>query len=506
MTAKRPTQGEIRDAAYALGLALDDGDIAEFTQMVGDTLEAYYRPLDRVPDYRPEAKYPRTPGYFPEDDDDPLGAWYVKSRIEGASRGKLRGKTVVIKDNIMIAGLPMMNGASALEGYVPDLDATVVTRVLDAGGTIVGKAHCEYFCYSGSSHTNAAKTTRNPYNRDYTTGGSSSGCAALVASGEVDLAIGSDQGGSVREPSAFCGLVGLKPTWGLVPYTGAASIEMTLDHLGPMTRTTEDNALMLEVLAGADGLDPRQYAPKVARYTQALGKGVEGLRIGVLAEGFDQADSEPEVDAAVREAAQVFRSLGAEVEDVSVPMHRDLGLAVWVPIAVEGAYEQILKGLGIGHNWRGLYATSLLEKLAGWRERSNQFSEIFKLGMICAEHMRTVHHGRYYAKAQNLSRKLRAAYDAALERYDLLLMPTSPIKGAKLPPEPRTRAEDMTPGFIPITNTAPIDCTGHPSMSVPCAMRDGLPVGMMLTGRHYDEVTIYRAADAFERAGDWKSR
>ena len=180
--------------------------------------------------------------------------------------------------------------------------------------------------------------------------------------------------------------------------------------------------------------------------------------------------------------------------------------AVWVPIGVEGAYEQILKGLGLGHNWKGLYATSLLERLAGWRERSNQFSEIFKLGMICAEHMRTVHHGRYYAKAQNLSRKLKAAYDVALERCDLLLMPTTPVKGVRLPPANPTRAEDMAPGFIPIVNTAPIDCTGHPSINVPCAMRDGLPVGMMLTGRHFDEMTLYRAADAFEKAGDWKSR
>lgn len=505
MTAKAPTREQIARAAGVLGLSLDPADIEEFTEMITGTMETYYRPLDRVPDYLPPVKYPRTPGTFPGADEDPLGAWYVKTTIEGSKRGKLKGKTVAIKDNICVAGVPMMNGASVMEGYVPEVDATVVTRTLDAGATILGKAHCEYFCYSGSSHTNAAKTTLNPLNHAYTTGGSSSGCAALVASGEVDLAIGSDQGGSVREPSAFCGLVGMKPTWGLVPYTGAGSIEMTLDHLGPMARTVEDSALFLEVLAGEDGLDPRQYAPKTARYTKALDQGIEGLRIGIVKEGFGQPDHEPEVDSAVRDAAKTFDRLGATVTEISVPAHRDLGMPVWVGIAVEGAYDQILKGLGNGSNWKGAYVPSLREKLNGWQSSANMFSEIFKLAMICAEHLNTDHHGRYYAKAQNLCRLLRAKYDEALEEVDILLMPTTPIKGSKLPPANPTREEDMTPGFTPIPNTAPFDCTGHPSVSIPCAMRDGLPIGMMLTGKHFDEPTLYSAAYAFEQAVDWKS-
>ena len=505
MTAKKPTKKQIADAAGVLGLSLDDADLTEFTEMVGSTIEAYYRPLDRAPEHLPVVTYPRTPGTLPGDDEDPLRAWYVKSTIEGSKRGKLKGKTVAIKDNICIAGLPMMNGASVLQGYVPEVDATVVTRTLDAGGTILGKAHCEYFCYSGSSHTNAAKTTLNPYNHEYTPGGSSSGCAALVAAGEVDLAIGSDQGGSVREPAAFCGLVGMKPTWGLVPYTGAGSIEMTLDHLGPMTRTVEDNALFLEVLAGEDGLDPRQYSPKTARYTKAADEPMDGLKIGVVREGFGHQDSEADVDDAVRAAAQKFAGLGATVTEISIPEHLALGMPVWVGIAVEGSYQQILKGLGNGNNWKGAYVPSLMEQLNGWQSKSNMFSEIFKLSMLCAEHLQTAHHGRYYAKAQNLSRYLRSAYDKALEEVDILLMPTTPVKGSKLPPENPTRQEDMTPGFTPIPNTAPFDCTGHPSISIPCAMRDGLPIGMMLTGRHFDEYSLYRAAYGFEKATDWKA-
>lgn len=504
MTAKRPTRKQVSRAAEVLGLPLDDSDLDEFTAMIGDTVETYFRPLDKMADNPPEIRYPRVPGYRPGPEEDPLAAWYRKTEIKGAPRGKLKGRTVVIKDNICIAGVPLMNGASVLEGYTPDVDATVVTRVLDAGATIAGKANCEYFCYSGSSHTNAVATTLNPYNHDYTTGGSSSGCAALVAAGEVDMAIGSDQGGSVREPSAFCGLYGLKPTHGLVPYTGALSIEMSLDHLGPMTRTTEDNALLLEVLAGPDGLDPRQGGARVASYRKALDAGVEGLKIGVVREGFGHADSEDDVDTPVRAAAQRLAELGATVSEISVPMHLD-GMAIWTAIAVEGAYEQMVKGFGVGHNWRGRYNTSQLEAVAGWRGKSHMWSEIVKLAMLCGEVMRTDHHGRYYAKAQNLSLQLRAAYDAALAECDLLLMPTTPVKGVKLPGEPRSREQDMTPGFVPIVNTGPFDCSGHPAMSVPCAMRDGLPIGMMLVGKWWDEMTIYRASAAFERAFDWKT-
>src|SRR6202012_5737058 len=196
------------------------------------------------------------------------------------------------KDNVCLAGVPMMNGASTLEGYTPDVDATIVTRILDAGGTILGKAHCEFFCLSGGSHTGALGPVHNPHKQGYSAGGSSSGSGALVAAGEVDMAIGGDQGGSIRIPSSFSGIYGMKGTHGLVPYTGVMPIEVTIDHTGPMTRNVRDNALLLEVLAGADGLDPRQGTPKVSNYTEALGGGAKGLRIGVVKEGFGHPSSE----------------------------------------------------------------------------------------------------------------------------------------------------------------------------------------------------------------------
>ena len=503
MTVKRPTPSQLREVAADLGMTFTDEDIQSYLGLMEGSIAAYDA-IEAMPDYLPEVKYPRTPGYRPEGEENKLNAWYVKTTIQGADSGPLSGKTVALKDNVCLAGVPMMNGASTLEGYTPDVDATIVTRILDAGGTIVGKAHCEYFCLSGGSHTNATGPVHNPHKMGYSAGGSSSGSGALVGSGEVDMAIGGDQGGSIRIPAAFSGCYGMKPTHGLVPYTGVMPIEITIDHTGPMTGNVADNALMLEVLAGEDGLDPRQYAPQTATYTEALGVGVSGMKIGVVSEGFGLENSEADVDAKVKQAADTLRGLGATVEDVSVPMHA-AGAAIWTPIALEGLTELMMKGNGLGTNWRGLYVTSLLDAHSAWWHRADELSESLKISMLIGHYFTKHYRGHYYAKSQNLSRKLRAAYDDALSRYDLLLMPTLPIKATPLPPADAPLELYIQRAFEMIPNTAPMDATGHPAMSVPCGMGDGLPIGMMLIGKHFDELTIYRAAHAFEQAGDWKS-
>jgi amidase len=429
----------------------------------------------------------------------------VKTTIKGAATGKLAGKTVAIKDNICVADVPMMNGASTLKGYVPDMDATVVTRLLDAGATILGKAACEYFCFSGGSHTNASGPVHNPYREGYTTGGSSSGSAALVAAGEVDMAIGGDQGGSIRMPGAFCGIYGMKPTHGLVPYTGAMPIELTLDHLGPMTGNVSDNALMLEVLAGPDGLDPRQYPGQVSKpYTELMKAGVNGLKIGIVKEGFEWPQSEPAVDHKVQLAAERFTRLGATVKDVSVPMHR-VGPAIWLAIAAEGATRQMMKDNGHGYNWKGLYVTSMVDRHAGWHQRADELPDTLKITMLLGEYFIRNYGGHFYAKAQNLGRQLTQAYDQVLDEFDLLLMPTVPMTARPIPQPGAATEEIIERAFEMLPNTCPFDVTGHPAMTIPCGLSDGLPVGMMLIGKCWDEGTIYRAAYAFEQAGDWKS-
>src|SRR5437763_9632150 len=228
--------------------------------------------------------YHRSGGYRPSAEENPLNAWYQKCSIKGAASGILAGKRIAIKDNVCVAGVPMMNGSSVLESYVPEFDATIVTRILDAGGEIVGKAVCEHLCFSGGSHTSDTGPVLNPHDHTRSAGGSSSGSTALVVASECDMAIGGDQGGSIRIPSCWCGAYGLKPTYGLVPYTGIFPIELTLDHTGPMARTVADVALLLEVIAGPDGLDPRQRADLQGDgYTRAPTGHARELRLGIVA-------------------------------------------------------------------------------------------------------------------------------------------------------------------------------------------------------------------------------
>ena len=502
MSVQRPTHVQLGKIVAELGMHMSDARIQEFLDVMQGTLEAY-DVVDAMPDYLPPVLYPRTAGRRPSPRENPLNAWYVKTEIRGAPRGPLHGRTVALKDNVCLAGVPMMNGASTLKGYTPDVDASVVTRLLDAGATIAGKAHCEYFCLSGGSHTNATGPVENPHRQGYSAGGSSSGSGALVGGGLVDMAIGGDQGGSIRIPSSWCGCYGMKPSHGLVPYSGIMPIETTIDHTGPMTRSVQDNATMLQAIAGPDGLDPRQYHPQVGDYVGAVGRGVGGMRIGVVKEGFGHPGSEPDVDAGVRAAAELFRRLGATVDEVSIPAHLQ-GLAIWTPIALEGLTNQMMHGNGMGTGWEGMYTTSLLDYHAHWRSRADELSDTLKISMLVGQYYLKHHRGHYYAKAQNLARQLREEYDRALGACDLLLMPTLPMKATPLPPRGAPLSLVCRRAFEMLANTAPFDVSGHPAMSLPCGMSEGLPVGMMLVGGKWQEEVIYRAAAAFEQAGDWR--
>lgn len=503
MAVSTLTPQQVREAADEMGLSLTDADVESYIGLLQANIDAY-NVVDSLPDYLPEVKYPRTPGYRPAPEDNPYNAWYVKSTVEGAPDGKLKGKTVVLKDNVMLAGVPMMNGAATMEGYVPNVDAEIVTRMLDEGATILGKSHCENFCLSGGSHTNATGPVHNPVKMGYSAGGSSSGSATLVGLGEVDLAVGGDQGGSIRMPAAYSGVYGMKPTHGLVPYTGIMPIEIYVDHTGPITANVKDNALMLEVMAGSDGIDPRQFDVETHPYSEMLEGGVAGMKIAIVKEGFAQENSEADVNAANMHAADIYRKMGATVEEVSIPWHL-LGPAIWMPIGVEGLTQTMMYGDGYGVSRQDMYVTSLMDFHRNWRQRADEMSETTKLLTLLGTHIRKNYGSRYYGKAMNLSRQLKAAYDKVLADYDLLLMPTVPLKATKLPAPDATREEYIQCAFEMISNTSPFDITHHPAMAVPCGMGDGLPISMMLVGKRYDEATIYKAAYAFEQAEDWKT-
>jgi amidase len=503
MAIVRPTAEHLQQLASQLHMRLTQEQAEEYLALMQPSFDNYDL-IDRLPDEVPPVLYPRSSGYRPSAAENPNNAWYYRTEVQGAAGGKLAGLTVALKDNIALAGVPMMNGASTLEGHVPSFDATVVTRLLDAGATILGKATCEHFCLSGGSHTSDPGPVHNPLRHGYSAGGSSSGSAALVASGEVDIGMGGDQGGSARIPAAWCGLYGIKPTHGLVPYTGIMAIESTFDHTGPMTANVRDNAMVLEVIAGLDGLDPRQYAPKVDIYTEALGRGVNGLRIGVLTEGFQLANLDPRVADKVREALAVLESLGASVQEVSVPEHVLAG-NLWTPIGCEGLTMQMMHANGMGFGWKGLYDVGLLDRHAKWRDNADELSASLKFCMLVGQFGLTRYNGRFYAKAQNIARRARAGYDKALTHYDLLAMPTVPVTAQPLPDSGCSITEYITRAFEMIGNTASQDITGHPAMTIPCGQVDGLPVGLMLVGRHYAESTLYQAAAAFEASADWKT-
>ncbi len=500
MTIKAPSAEDLMGIGRALGFNLSPQDAESFSRLIQPTLAVLNR-LDELAEPAPPVKYPRDGGWRPAGEDNPLNAWYWRCDIKGAPQGRLSGKTFAIKDNICVAGIPMMNGSRLLEGFVPSVDATIVTRILDAGGMIAGKSACESLCMSGGSHTSDNGPVLNPHDRRRTTGGSSSGSGALVAAGEIDMAIGGDQGGSIRIPAAWCGVYGLKPTHGLVPYTGAFAMELTLDHLGPMARSAADCALLLEVIAGPDGLDPRQQVSLAgATYTNSLTGDAKGLRLAIVQEGFGWPDSDADVDECVTAAAHAFEKLGARVERVSIPWHRDGG-AIWTAM-IEGAVVTVAAGSGMGTNWKGYYATGMLDAFSrGLRTYSDDLSQSAKMLLMIGSYMRERYHGHYYAKAQNLAGSLKAAYDLVLRDHDLLVMPTVGIT-APLLPAPGCSIEESIGsafGMLGSANTVQFNITGHPAINVPCGVSAGLPIGMTLVGRTGDDATVLQAADAWQR-------
>ena len=503
MAIRLPTTDELRRLAATNHFELSDQEIAEFQALMPGMFSTY-ETLEQMPMPHEPLKYPsRDAGYRPSLEEDPFNAIVRRCTLKGAPSGKLAGKRFGLKNNVCVAGMPLHCGSLVLDGYVADTDATIVTRLLDEGAEIVAMLNLENFALSGAGDTSAQGPVRNPHNTDYLAGGSSGGSAAALYYDDIDITIGGDQGGSIRIPAAFCGIVGLKPTHSLVPYTGIVGLDNTFDHAGPMGRTVADVALTLDVIAGKDPLDPRQDEVPVQAYTEALGGGANGLRIGIVSEGFGLSLSEPDVDAGVRKALGVFNELGAETREMSIPDHSQAGAIVWGLVA-EGS-AALIRSNGAGYGWQGEYNVGLMETLGRARQsQANDFPPTVKMLLLVGTYMSERYHGRMYGKAQNLRRVLRAAYDRALDEVDVLAMPTTPMKAHKYVPDLNITGT-IGDGWNMVENTGPFNMSGHPAVSIPCGKSDGLPVGLMLVGKRFDDATVLRAAHAFEQHVNWET-
>ncbi len=452
----------------------------------------------------------REPGYQPSREEDPLNAWMWKCRIEGQADGLLSGKTVSYKDHIAVAGIPMSFGSFALEGFIPDFDATVVTRVLQEGGTVIGKHVMNGL--SGGFGTGGAigdyGRPLNPHNPEHVTGGSSSGSAAAVAASEVDISFGGDQGGSIRIPAAFSGNVGHKPTFGLVSHFGIGfGSDQSIDFTGPMTRTVEDAAAALQATAGYDPYDPRQTrdVPDRMDVLSQLADGVSGLHLGILEEGFENAETD--VHDRVMAAIDVLAREGAIVSKVSIPEHHTIR-AAHAAISGEGALAVFKTGF-FGAFTKTYYPASLIAAINKmWDTQADLLAPRSKLSLITAELSRRNYHGRVYAKAQNARPTFVKAYDDALAAVDVLVLPTC-LMAAPKNHEPGSYLDALEENLTALSrsgsrNTMPFNYTGHPALALPVGKSSaGLPVSMQLVGRFFDDPLLMKVAYAFQHASDW---
>ena len=498
---RRPSVEEIRTLAAREYIHLSQQEAADLGSLMNGMLVDVER-LQDLPVAGVKVRYEdRDRGYRPSPEEDPCNVFIRKCRVKGASTGTLAGKTVGLKDNIRVAGVPMTNGSRLLAEYVPGIDATVTERLLDAGATIVGKLNMDSFGMGGTNETSDFGPVRNPHNIDYSAGGSSGGSGAALAAGEVDLALGVDEGGSARIPASWCGVVSIKPTHGLVPAFGLSYLDHTLDEVCPMARSVREVALTLEAIAGEDPRDPQWVRGpiRVESYSEALREDVSGLRLGVIKESMEWDQSEPDVGQAVWEAAGKLQARGASVEEVSLPWWPD----AWpVLLSIIGHSLAAMVESDLEGYWRGGMCDPDWQEAFGRARRagSDGFPPLLKVWMVMGKYLRREYCSVYYSKAQNLRHAMTQKLDEIFEAYDVLITPTTPLKAIKLTESSRAGSWEGRGSIEMNRNTCPLNVTGFPALSVPCGFgANGLPIGMQLIGRRFRESLLFQVAAQVER-------
>ena len=417
----------------------------------------------------------------------------------GSSRGPLDGVPIAVKDVLCTRGIRTTCGSKILEHFVPPYDATAVARLRDAGAVLLGKLNMDEFAMGSSTENSAFFPTKNPWDLTRVPGGSSGGSAAAVAADLAAAALGTDTGGSIRQPAAFCGDVGLKPTYGRVSRYGLVAFASSLDQIGPLTQDVEDAALVLQAIAGHDPMDSTSVDLPVPDYRAELGKGAQGLRIGIPAEYFIEG-LDPEVEAAVRAAIRVLEQLGARTEPVSLP-HTEYGLAAYYLIAPAEASSNLARYDGVKYGLRVAKTRDVVEMYS--KTRAAGFgAEVRRRVMLGTYALSAGYYDAYYGRAQRVRTLVRRDFVEAFARVDLIAAPTTPGVAFKF-----GEKEDPLQMYLNDVFTIPVNLAGLPGLSVPAGFTmSGLPIGLQLIGRAFDEAALLRAAHAYERATTWRER
>ena len=417
-------------------------------------------------------------------------------RIAAGTAGALTGIPMLLKDNMCTRGVATTCASRMLQSYVPTYDATVTQRLYDEGAVLVGKGNLDEFAMGSSTENSAFFPTRNPWDTSRVPGGSSGGPAAAVAAGQCMYALGSDTGGSIRQPAALCGIVGLKPTYGLVSRRGLVAFASSLDQIGPLTRDVTDAAVVLNAVAGHDPLDSTSIARELPNYTEALGTDVKGLRLGVPKEYFVDG-MQPEVEDAVRTAIDVLEGLGAELEEISLPSSPH-AMAVYYIIAPSEAMANLARHDGVKYGYSAGDAAGMWDALD--KTRQEGFGpEVKRRIMLGTYALSAGYYDAYYLKAQKVRTLIRREFDDAFQRFDAVVTPTTPTVAFKL----GEKMDDPVQMYLNDIFTQPANIAGIPAISIPAGTADGLPIGLQIMAGPMAEPTLLQLAFAYEQATEW---
>ncbi len=419
-----------------------------------------------------------------------------KRLAQGEKLGDLAGIPMALKDNISTCGIKTTCASKMLENYIPPYDAQVYKKLKEAGAILIGKTNLDEFAMGSSTENSAFKTTRNPWNIERVAGGSSGGSAAAVAAGEAFFALGSDTGGSIRQPAALCGLVGFKPTYGAVSRYGVGAYGSSFDQIGPFTKDVEDCAIVLNHLCGHDEKDSTSLAIEHGDFKEALNKDIKGMKIGLPKEYFGEG-IDPEIRKIVMEAVKKMEGLGACVEETSLP-YSEYALPVYYIVASAEASSNLARFDGVRYGHR----TSNYEDLNDIyvNSRSEGFGDEVKLRIMLGTYtLSSGYYDAYYNKALKVRRLIKQDFEKAFEKYDILISPTSPTTAFKI----GERTDDQLAMYMSDICTVPVNIAGIPAISIPCGFSGGLPVGMQIMGKALGEASIIKAAHGFQRNTDF---